>query len=482
MNVFDSFGRGPIGSSILLIDLENFYLAREQNTGVYASTELSNDLELLAKFVDEVSRSRRVTVMRAYANYNTARQATDFGRWDFYLQKAPKALMERGIEPVQVFRFPGGGNKNAADMRMAMDASVLVSENHKIEQCILVTGDADFIPLILDLKRRGVEVVVIGVRGHTKNVLTRYCDRFEYFEELAAAVEVEGESSQDLDEVKLALHALLARRQPMVFAAVKPLLSRQLGRPFDPTRYECENTGDFLRTFAEKLDIVLREGASDWEILPRGPEDAVPAAPASDVLVPQPPPAPESAPPRAVPHSPEHSTALYHKLLRFRRPNLHILPRAEWDTVTEAIWHYSVDEHGAHREVEHQKLLDAAADLCERASIELAYHKVNGALFQLFKSGCYVCVAEGPEKGQPDFHWTLPARLAPELDSLAALRRRVRTYVIRALKQRLEAVGVSTPIDLAVLSDVLDGAEPSPEMREELRATLESAVRTAAAS
>lgn len=475
---------GSHGSSILLIDLENFYLAREHNTGLYAATELSADLEALSKFVMEVSGERRVTVRRAYANYNTARQSSEIGRWDFFLQKAPKALMERGIEPVQVFRFPGGGNKNAADMRMAMDASVLVAENRGIEQCILVTGDADFIPLILDLKRRGIEVVVIGVRAHTKTVLLRYCDRFEYFEDLIVASEIESDNTANVDEVRAALAAILARKLRLPFAAVKPLLSRQLRRPFDPTRFDCENTGEFLRTYATRLGVEISETVNDWEVRLPGVEPlALATAGASEARASgasalagsngAAAPGGANGGDGATPH--EHSAAVYHKLLRFRRPNLHIIPLEEWESITQAIWDMCVGENGLRRETDHQKLLDGATDMCERKGFEMAYHKVNGSLFQLFKAGCFVCTAEGPEKGRADFHWTLSARLAPEFEDIAAMRRRVRLFVIRALKLRLEAVGIATPIDPRVLSEVLDGHDAPIDKLEVLHALVEEA-------
>lgn len=482
------YSSGLPNSSILLIDLENFYLAREQNTGVYAANEFSTDLEALSKFVVEVSGERRVTVRRAYANYNTARQSSEFGRWDFYLQKAPKALMERGIEPVQVFRFPGGGNKNAADMRMAMDASVLVAENPRIEQCILVTGDADFIPLILDLKRRGIEVVVIGVRAHTKTVLLRYCDRFEYFEDLIVASEIEGDSNANLDEARVALHAILARRLRLPFAAVKPLLSRQLRHPFDPTRYDCENTGEFLRTHAERLGVLINEGASDWEVRlpgvdpsPTGAPGATAKEPSNGAVLDGADGAPASNSLATVEVTPptEHSVAVYHKLLRFRRPNLHIIPLHEWETITQAIFDLAVAPDGERRETDHQKLLDGATDVGERAGFEMAYHKVNGSLFQLFKSGCFVCTAEGPDFGRSDFHWTLSAKLSTDVADLAALRRRVRLFVIRSLKSRLESVGITTPLDFDVLSDVLDGHDSPPEKRAVLAEMLEDALQPA---
>lgn len=439
------------GNSILLIDLENFYLAREHTSGTYRSSELSNDLEELSRFLGDVAGTRRVTVRRAYANYNAARQAGEAGRWDFFLQRAPKTLMECGIEPVQVFRFPGGGNKNAADMRLAMDASVLVTENENIEQCVLVTGDADFIPLILDLRRRGIEVVVIGVRGHTKMVLERYCDRFEYFEDLLVASEYEGGATPQLAALRGALHAILERHSPLPFAAVKPLLVKELGRAFEPTRFGCENTGEFLRSFAEELAIDIQGGASDWEVRAASAQtDGASAAPA-----------PTPCTPHGSVH--EHSQASYHKLLRYRRPNLHTLPAAEWEAITETIYSLSVDENGHVRDIEHQKLLDMTTALCEPKGFDMAYHKVNGVLFQLFKSGCFVCAADGPDKGRAEFHWGLLAHIADGIDSLEMLRLRLRKFVVDSLKERLESVGVHTPIDVLVLAELIDGPNPRAE-------------------
>jgi len=203
------------------------------------------------------------------------------------------------------------------------------------------------------------------------------------------------------------------------------------------------------------------------------------AAPAASVEAPS---ASSSSGPLAAPRSAEltpaveHSVAVYHKLLRFRRPNLHIIPLHEWETITAAIYDLAVGENGVRRDVDHQKLLDGGSDICERAGFEMAYHKVNGSLFQLFKAGCFVCTTEGPEKGRTDFHWTLTAQLTPEIDSLEALRRRVRVFVIRSLKARLESVGIHTPIELPVLSEVLDGHNAPPEKQALLRELLDAAM------
>src|SRR6516164_2975755 len=115
--------------SIFLIDLENFFLSREKNFDRAVSSEsygFSYDLEKLCQFSVSLAGKRRLSVRRAYAPFNVFRPV-DSGGKEYYLQHLPPMLMEQGIEPIQVFRYPGGGHKTAADMRLAMDATSLVS-------------------------------------------------------------------------------------------------------------------------------------------------------------------------------------------------------------------------------------------------------------------------------------------------------------------------------------------------------------------
>jgi len=47
---------------------------------------------------------------------------------------------------------------------------------------ILVAGDADFVPVVQEVKRRGVMVGLIGERASTSEDLIRACDRFQALE------------------------------------------------------------------------------------------------------------------------------------------------------------------------------------------------------------------------------------------------------------------------------------------------------------
>ncbi|HYH64753.1 MAG TPA: NYN domain-containing protein [Urbifossiella sp.] len=271
--------------AVLLIDLENFYISREKLAPPpYGPDRFAADLEHLLAFAREAAGAgtdaeRPLIVRRAYANFNSRRPRTAGvgSGMDYFLQRIPDVLLDQGVEPVQVFQLSRGGvrTKNAADMRMAMDATALLGTASGIEQFVLVTGDADFIPVILELKRHGRDVAVIGVRGATSQHLQRFVDSFDFFEDLLAAGEVTsqigdaaatGATGPTIAEIAGALARLLSRTRPIKFAAVKPLLTKELNRPFDPLGFGYESTGDFLRRYAGELRIEVRHGPHDWEI------------------------------------------------------------------------------------------------------------------------------------------------------------------------------------------------------------------------
>jgi hypothetical protein len=304
-------------SAVLLIDLENFFCSREdycrKSAGPsYDRARFKDDLARLLAYARGMTAARDgaelpFTVRRAYADYNAVRYVG--GGPQHYLRSIPEEVLSQGVEPVQVFRLSRGG-KNAADMKMATDATSLLFTAAHAEHFVLVTGDADFIPVILELKRHGRSVSVIGVTGATSPKLQRFVDNFELFEDLLAAEEAEARAGQrapaadGIGPVAAALHRLLARTRPLRFAAVKPLLSKELGRPFDPAAFGCDTTGDFLRARHAELGVAIRQGPHDSEIdLP----DGSPSGPAHQ---------------HAKPGAPEpHSAAHYKLILASPRPS-----------------------------------------------------------------------------------------------------------------------------------------------------------------
>lgn len=465
-----------MGNAALLIDLENFYIGREENYRKTHKDDLYEhpvDLDSLCEFARELAGGRRLSVGRAYANFNDRRPGDGDRRWDYYLQPLPRFLMEQGIEPVQVFRFPGGSNKNAADMRLAMDATALMTGRAKIDLFVLVTGDSDFIPLVLELKRGDAEVVVIGVAGSTKPIFGRYCDRFEYFEDLLAARELQRDGASEFEPLRKALAAMLERRSLIKFAAVKPLLSDELGHPFDPSRFRCDTTGEFLRKHASTLGLTVRRGEHDWEIgafdpdakpLPQEPQD--PEQQEED--------APTTPSNGLTPHHDDRCDTLYGELLRQGIPRCYVVPIADWTQITDAVFRLCTDtsdagdkdgesgEDGDRRTVVHQELLASVIETCTDEGVLDANRKVSDVTFQLFKAGCFHCADGDADVGQADFHWSRPARLDVALRDADAMRERTWAFLLGLLDRRLEQRGRSERIDVELLT-ALFGGEDVPD-------------------
>ncbi len=469
------------GHAALLIDLENFYLGREElarESGATEGYDFATDLEALVRFAEELAQGRRMSVRRAYADYNAARRADD--RWDYYLRLCAKLVMGQGIEPVQCFRFPGGSKKNAADMRLAMDATAMMSGNTGIDQFVLVTGDADFIPVVIELRLRGARCAVIGVSGRTKPVFQRYCDAFEYFEDLVAAEQVEGPPDK-IREVRAALQGIFVKQRPLVFAAVKPILSKALGHTFDPSRFDCENTGEFLRKFAIDLGIVVQRGEHDWtiDVAPAGAGGAAPPSSPANPTAGLPAPGVQAPVAQAIgmhtggglaasPSSatrgrpPRHEVAEYRWLLRMRTPKVHVVEHDDWLRITEMLFDSVRDIDGKPIQVLHASLIEDLTQQCVQEDIEAADKKVQSVAFQLFKGGVFVCDAAGVA-GSRDFHWSKPAHLAPEIQSLAELRRAADLYIATLLLQRMREAYGTDEVDAEVLAELLDGPEPSED-------------------
>ncbi|MEM9460137.1 MAG: NYN domain-containing protein [Myxococcota bacterium] len=443
-------------NAALLIDLENFYLARETTAevGTDEPYDFIGDLERLCGFARSlVGDARRLIVRRAYADFSASRLNDDVEigrpRREYFLRSVPTVLMDQGIEPVQVFRFPGSGRgvtKNAADMRLAMDAISLIAN---VDFFILVTGDKDFIPVVLELRQRGAFVVGLGAHGSIARTLTAYCDAFHEFETLAAA---ERRASEEIgfDEVKQALHDLLAERGRLHFARVKPLLDQRLGASVDPRRLGSDSMGELLRDQAEPLGVKVSRALHDWEVeLPRSDESAA-APPVIEVR--------------------PHSIGLYRRLLLAPgKLRLHIHDYRRWREITDHLFETATNPDGTPAVVFHHELRGSVIEHFADEGLQHVGKITNDALFLIFKAGCFVCAEPGPRYGEPDFNWShYSARLAPGIGSAAELRRRAYTFAVQQLSDRLHDYDGRRP-EAELVAGLLFGPEPGESELERAR-------------
>jgi uncharacterized LabA/DUF88 family protein len=94
-----------------------------------------------------------------------------------------KQMTQHAVQMVQRNVTPRG-DKNGADINLALDALEMAFTRHHITAFAIVGGDSDFIALVEKLKQYDKQVMVVGGRGFTSNILQRNCTEFIAYENL----------------------------------------------------------------------------------------------------------------------------------------------------------------------------------------------------------------------------------------------------------------------------------------------------------
>jgi uncharacterized protein (TIGR00288 family) len=94
-----------------------------------------------------------------------------------------RQMTQHAIQMVQRSVTPRG-DKNGADINLALDALEMAFTRHHINSFAIVGGDSDFMALVEKLKQFDKRVFVIGGRSFTSNILQRNCTEFIAYENL----------------------------------------------------------------------------------------------------------------------------------------------------------------------------------------------------------------------------------------------------------------------------------------------------------
>ena len=135
-------------SAAVLIDFENIYyfLKKQLPTAEDPLDVLSGIVQRLKRHITEQYGEHAIS-LDAYADFDRIEEAVQS---DLYLL---------GVETHNVL---GTDHKNAADMKLCIDALDIMHTRQDIHSFVLVAGDRDYIPLIQYLKKRGKTVRVVG--------------------------------------------------------------------------------------------------------------------------------------------------------------------------------------------------------------------------------------------------------------------------------------------------------------------------------
>jgi len=200
-----------------------------------------------------------------------------------------------------------GGDKNGADITMALDALEMCFTHDHINAFVIVGGDSDFISLVEKLKQYGRKVIVVGGRQFTSATMQRNCHEFIAYENLigsragrpaergARSAPHASDVSKALPLVKRALKVLSDREVTPQLGLLKSTLL-QLDSTFSERDYGAASFRDFMEKVAATGAVALKHAGRSMLVEPR--EDLLEEA---ETVSPAPPPAPPPSPPPAAP-------------------------------------------------------------------------------------------------------------------------------------------------------------------------------------
>lgn len=131
---------------------------------------------------DNISHSKIGAILGELSRYGTANIRRAYGDWGSSGLKGWKdKLHEFAIRPVQQFSYSSG--KNATDIALVIDAMELLY-TQKLDAFCIASSDADFTPLVMQLKANGHEVYGFGDRK-TPSPFVNACTTFLYLDSLS---------------------------------------------------------------------------------------------------------------------------------------------------------------------------------------------------------------------------------------------------------------------------------------------------------
>ena len=235
----------------LFCDFENVALGVRE--AKYAQFDISRVLErLLLK--------GSIVVKKAYCD------------WERYKEfKAP--MHAAAFELIEIPHVRQSG-KNSADIRMVVDALDLCYTKSHVDTFVIISGDSDFSPLVSKLRENDKEVIGVGVKNSSSDLLIANCDEFIYYDDLAREDEAKRRAAKKrkesgttgtekqqeaFDLVIETLQALIAERgegERIWGSMIKQALKRR-NPGFNESYYGFKAFSDLLEEAGKKKLIAL---------------------------------------------------------------------------------------------------------------------------------------------------------------------------------------------------------------------------------
>ena len=235
----------------VFLDYENLAIGARDNLGAPFD---------FGPVADALAERGRVIHRKAYADWS-------------YFDADRRMLTRHQVELVDIPQKMGGSRKNAADIKMAIDAIELALDRDYLTTFVICTGDSDLSPLVQKLRELDRQVIGVGVRQSTSKLLPPACDEFMFYDNLVSDSDDEPKrkgkgddepQGSDLSLVTSTLAGLSSSSGTVRSSSLKRALLRK-----DPTFSEAElgfrNFGALLASLADR-GLVELSGSGDPEV------------------------------------------------------------------------------------------------------------------------------------------------------------------------------------------------------------------------
>ncbi len=187
----------------LFVDYENLAIGARDDLGIQF------DFKPIA---DALAERGRVVVRRAYADWSS-------------FEADRRMLADNQVELIEIPQRRGRVRKNAADIKMAVDAVELAFERDYVTAFVICTGDSDFTPLVQKLRELNKRVIGVGLQASTSAMLPPACDEFLFYERLGG---VEVPRRRDKPKKKKEERESVEERRPQASEDVAALVTTTL--------------------------------------------------------------------------------------------------------------------------------------------------------------------------------------------------------------------------------------------------------------
>jgi uncharacterized LabA/DUF88 family protein len=257
----------------VFIDFDNIEIGVKQTLGQQFDVGI---------ILDAIKERGEVVTKIAYADW------TRSGEYSRSLTQHAIRLVQRNMTP--------GGDKNGADINLALDALEMAFTHSHINAYVIVGGDSDFLSLVEKLKQYDKKVFVVGGRAFTSMILQRNCHEFIAYENLAGVRKAAAKQGRPMPAA--AASVPIAQALPVVRRALKILADRevtpqtgllkstllQLDSTFSERNYGASSFLDFVEKLAASGFVQLKTSGRSVmvELNPGYTEESRPATEGED--------------------------------------------------------------------------------------------------------------------------------------------------------------------------------------------------------